>query len=519
MDVRGFTAPIRVNEGVEVQELYPFQTEALERAFSEPSFLFFNHDTGCGKSVVATAGIQEMINNRQEIDLAIVFTLRLNKKNFVRTIHRMTPLRAKNIEGAREDRKKKYEREDFDVLVMNYEKAHFDFDELSALVKNKHVLFILDEVQKILLPNRASKALKQLLKIPRSTTVWPMSASIVENDPLRYWRCFAFMKPNPLGTQENFRKRYVEKTVIRDFGFRKEYVDVWNLEALKEVPERVARWTHVVRKNDPETSQYFKTTQLIVEKVELSPEDRELYDIIRETVKADYAQLSHLAKVSYYNTLRLICNTSEALNITDNQVAQFLRSQGLVFSSRTSNKFEMIIDKIKEIRDQGSKVVVFTHWVGLSLLLFAERLKAEHINHVVHYGTGMTATEAQRSQDQFKANPEITVFLSSDAGSHGLSFQEAAYVIHIECPHSYDVLMQRSDRIDRIDSYHELLTTYVYVTENSVEEQIWAINDQRRKLSSAIQGTNQQLGRIDLSENVESLTDTNLRFLLFGEKQ
>lgn len=518
MDIRGFTPPIRFEEGREVQALYPFQEEALERVFRESSYLFFNHATGTGKSVVAVAGMQEMINNRHEIDLALVFTLRLNKKNFVRTIERMTELRVKNIEGVKDARKKAYEKADFDVLVMNYEKAHFDFDELSALIEGKRVLFVFDEVQKILLINRAEKAMRQLVKVPSFSAIWPMSASVVENDPWRFWRCFYFMKPNPLGTQEDFKKRYVEKTILKDYGRYQEYVPVWNLEALKDIPERVVNYTHVVRKNDPEVRPFFKDTQLIVEKVQLSDQDRELYDIVLEAIRADFKQLSHLAKVSYYQTLRLICNTSEALNVTDNQVAAFIRSQGLVFDSRTSAKFEMIIDKIKAIRDQGDKIVVFTHWVPLSLLPFSRRLTEEGISHVTHYGTGMTAREAQEAQDRFKGNPDVTVFLSSDAGSHGLNFQEAAYTINIECPHSYDLLMQRNNRIDRIDSYHQLLTNYVYVTEDSVEEQIWVVNDQRRQLSSTIQGTREEFGRINLTENSQDLSDTNLKYLLFGDK-
>lgn len=520
MEIRGFTPPERFEDGERVHRLYPFQIEALEKAFCEPSFLYFNHDTGCGKSVVAVAGCQELIVNKEEFDLAIIFTLRLNKKNFVRTFERMTTLRAKNIEGSKERRKNHYEKNDFNVLVMNYEKAHFDFDELSALIQNKRVLFVLDEVQKILVPNRSSKALKELIKVPCVAALWPMSASIIENDPWRYWRCFGLAKTNPLGTQSDFKKRYVEKTIQRNYGFRKEYIDVWDINALQAIPERVDSWTHVVRKNDPKVSKYFKDTQLIVENIELSTEDRELYDIIRETIKADYDELSHLAKISYYQTLRLICNTSEALNVTSNKVATFLRDQGLTFSSETSAKFEAVIEKIDEIRSQGSKVVVFTHWVDLCLKPFSQELTRHGIRHVVHYGAGMTAAEAQKAQDDFKKDKDITVFLSSDAGSHGLSFQEAAYVIHIEAPHSYDVLMQRSDRIDRIDSYHELLTTYVFLTEGTVEQQIWAINDERRRLSSVIQGTNQSLGRVEILPTDESkLTDKNLKYLLFGDQQ
>jgi hypothetical protein len=64
--------------------------------------------------------------------------------------------------------------------------------------------------------------------------------------------------------------------------------------------------------------------------------------------------------------------------------------------------------------------VVFCHWTNLGLLPLAKHIA---VPHVVHYGTGQTNRESQEAQDRFKADPDITCFASSDAGTHGLNFQ------------------------------------------------------------------------------------------------
>jgi SNF2 family DNA or RNA helicase len=169
---------------------------------------------------------------------------------------------------------------------------------------------------------------------------------------------------------------------------------------------------------------------------------------------------------------------------------------------------ETFIDLVSSIKDQGDKVVAFTQYTNLGLFLIADELTKAGISYVTHYGTGMTDKEAQEAQDSFKADPSITVFLSSDAGSHGLSFQEARYVINYDLPYSFDLLTQRNDRIDRADSFLEGLTSYVLITEDTVEMRIWNIVNQRRLMSAAIQGTKEQFSR--------SSEDENMKELMFG---
>jgi len=130
------------------------------------------------------------------------------------------------------------------------------------------------------------------------------------------------------------------------------------------------------------------------------------------------------------------------------------------------------------------------------MLLLAPHLDKRGINYVLHYGVGQSAKARQLAQEQFKTNPAVTLFLSSDAGSHGLNLPEARYVINYDVPRSYDLLMQRSERINRADSKLDGMTSYCYVTTfpegdeaPCVEQEIWAENERRRLIAAATMGT------------------------------
>ena len=84
-------------------------------------------------------------------------------------------------------------------------------------------------------------------------------------------------------------------------------------------------------------------------------------------------------------------------------------------------------------------------------------------------------------------------------------------MINYDVPYSYDILTQRSNRIDRADSYLDGLTSYVYVTEDTVEERIWAQNNQRRELAAATLGTSEMLSYGD------EKNQNTLHHLIFGE--
>jgi hypothetical protein len=500
--IEGFTIP---NGG----KLFSYQQYGVSKALSvvgAGGYMFFNWGTGSGKSIAAAAGAQELILNRHEYDIALVFTLRKIKGGLARAFTSTTQLRTRVIDGTKDYRTREYAKADADVYVLNYEKAHYDQRELQLLIKKKRVLFVFDEVQRILVwsggkATLAAKGINALVRKPKVHAVWPMSASIINQDPARYWRVFQWAPEPPLGLLGEFRKEYqISGTAIWTGmeGVRAYQVkDVWNEKKLEEVRHRVASLTHTVRKTDPGVRELFKGIQFVPIEVELSESDQAVYDLFRERAEKlrddgqydDAGQMVHLMK--------LVCNTSEALLHTESTIALSMKTaiDASLLKTSLSAKFEMVLDKILEIQGQGDKVVLFTKHTNLGLFLLAAELKKHKVGHVLHWGTGMTDKQGLAAQDSFNKDSAVTVFASSDAGTYGLNLQAARYVINYEIPMSYDDLMQRNSRIDRADSHLDGLTCYGYYCKNTVEERSFSIMEQRREMASIIQGTREELSR------------------------
>lgn len=509
--------------------LFPYQNFGLNKALSfvetdlqgmnTTSFHFFSYGTGTGKTVVGSSGALELLN-RGQIDLALVFTLRQVKSDFTNFINTATPLLAKNVEGDKSKRVKEYEKDEAHVYVMNYEKAKFDFEDILKLVRGRRVLFVFDEVQKILNNNQSRKSIDKLLSSVKKKIIWPMSASVVQGDPERFWKVFEWAPSNPLGTLKDFRQRYVKEvrnrsTFITTRSGKKKKVHyqerIYDQDKLNDVRHRISHYTHTVRKTDPGVRELFKGLVFTPVPVDMSIQTRQVYDKIESLYEEDFTKGSELP---LYQALRYTCLFLPSHHLSHNQISEAIsKNLGDKLVDKNNNKLERMMDDIESIRDQGDKCVVFTHWTTLSLFFLAKELEKRKVPYVIHHGR-QKSYESEKSKTAFKEDPKITVFLSSDAGSHGLNLPMAKYVLSYECPYDYDTLMQRNDRIDRADSYLDGLEARVYYYRDSVEERIWYLNNERRHLSSTLQGTNEVLGR----NNTESIPQgaQELKYLITG---
>lgn len=488
--------------------LFPYQSFTLRRALERATtgkhrddrFMFVGWATGTGKSLFAAAGAQELFN-QGAVDVVLAFTSKPLGKSLHQFFAGTTALDAVLVDGTPAKRAESYSN-GHQVYILNYEKAHWDGAVLSQLVAGKRPLYVLDEVQKVLTADRktlARKGLDMLIKSGEST-VWPMSASVVKENPIRYRDVFTLSgsRNNPLGSKNDFEERYADSKrpiqIPTKWGSRVTVgIDyTWNTERLQEIRHRVACRTQSARKTDPGVRENFKGLQTIPVTIELSGPDRQLYRAIEEGARQARGRNEGLEP--YYRLLRYCCNTPEALLRSESGLAaRYVKEHRRLVNSANCTKLETLCDQVEAIRDAGDKVVVFTAWTNLSLFLLAGALGKRGIRLVQHFGTGMSANQQQDAVQRFKSDAGITCFLSSDAGAYGLNFQEARYVVNYEVPFSYDLLMQRSNRIDRADSWLDGLTSYVYITADSVEERIWDINNQRRLLAANTLGTQEVL--------------------------
>ena len=514
---------------IEGYDLYPFQQYCLRKGM-ESDYFFWNWATGTGKSaVVAPAGGKELFR-RGEVDVIIAATLSKSKENLRRSFER-AGLDAVVNDGIKSKRTKGYAA-GHQVYVLNYEKFNFDRPQLQELVKGKRVLWIFDECQKLVTDDKKNKArlgFEHLLTHTAHSRVWPMSASVVNGNPLRYRDVFNLNgKPreNPLGTRAQFEHRYADekKVIPLETATGKTYdltVYDWNLARLQEIRHRVGGRTHAVRKTDPGVCEHFRGLQTITVPIQSSPEEVKLTDFLIDRAYEAYCRGETMAP--YYLLLRTVANTPNALLHSQSEIikelikAEHWNLDKLLVSAGKGSKIDVLNEQLESIREAGDKVLVFTHWTSLTLHLIEPLIT---VPHVTHYGTGQSNKESQRVQDDFQSDPDLTCFLTSDAGAHGLNMTCARYCISYEPTYSYDDSMQRASRIDRADAHLDGLTNYIYYTENSVEERVLSVQNERRRISEVVQGTQEVLSYGDDVDHGRALRSEaeNYAWLMFGDR-
>lgn len=523
-DITRWSQPLHIDG----YEFRPFQTFSLNRALerartgtsSSDRFWFFNWSAGAGKSFTSGAAAKALFDSG-DIDLVIACTLSKLKENLRRTFVHPAGLDAVVNDGTKDKRRKGYDA-GHRVYVMNYEKLWHDEESLAALVAGRRVLWVLDEGHKLITDNGQNKARQALDRLTQmcSAIVWPMSATVVGGNPLRYRDVFSLDgRPahNPLSTKTDFIARYADR--VRDVPIKSKngrhfsFVTYdWNLTELQEVRHRVGDRTMAVRKTDPGVREQFKGIETLPIQVQPTAPTAELLGLI--TSKARDAHRRGEGLAPFYLLARIACINPGALRHSSSpEAAELAADRPDLLDAAHSAKIDVLNGLLEGFREAQDKAVVFCHWTQLGLLPLAEHLT---VPHVLHYGTGQSARESQAAQDRFKADPDLTAFCSSDAGTHGLNLQCARYVINVDPTYSYDDLAQRNARIDRADSHLDGLTAYVLITEDSVEERVWEVCQARRHLAAAVQGTQEELS-YNIEDRAGREESKNLEWLMFGD--
>jgi hypothetical protein len=487
-------------------ELFDYQRFSLNRALERleggrhrhDRFFFFGWSMGTGKSAISAAGALEALN-RGAVDLVLAFTMRKLKLNLRDFFTSATPLRVAVVDGTKDKRAKLWADFDTQVFVNNYDKAYHDFDQIHARIVGQRVLFVFDEVEVLLTDKdktRVRKAMDTLMAACHSTA-WPMSGSIVDHSPFSYHDNYNLgstsAATHPMGTKKSFEQRYLIEKTSKTFqnpsgrGWYTTHEYRWNHVGLQEVRHRVAHATQNARKTDPGVRENFPGITTEVVRIQLSPQDRRLYDVIKALARAAYARGESPAE--HIELMRYVCNHPGALGLTRHRLGAELAAEypDLVTGAHSA-KLEVFCDQVAAIAAAGEQCIGFTKWTELSLHLVATELRRRKIGFVAHHGA-MTDQAAYDAQQAHKADPAITLFWSSDAGSHGLNMQHVRYCLNYEAPYSWARLNQRMSRIDRADGELDGRTNYVYVTDDTLERRIWATCQDRMELASATMGT------------------------------
>jgi SNF2 family DNA or RNA helicase len=335
------------------------------------------------------------------------------------------------------------------VLVTSYGILLRDYE---FLMRCPTELVILDEAH--LVKNQSTRTYRAAVRLGSRMRLC-LTGTPLENDLMELKNLFDYIAPNYLGTDSEFRKKYMSdkrssaladlelQRLIHPFKLRRNKRDV-----LTDLPDKVEDIRHC-NLNKRQVELYNEALAL---------RGRELV----EALESEQGPIPYVHIFSVISFLKQICNDPAILDSRYEAVG--------------SGKLALFDEILSEALASDQKVVVFSQYAKMINRL-SERLKQRGVKHVVL--TGQTTNRGQLVR-QFQEDNEIKVFLGSLlAGGTGIDLTAASVVIHFDRWWNAAKENQATDRIHRIGQQRNV-QVYKLVTKGTLEERIDEIINRKK---------------------------------------
>ena len=433
-------------------------------------------DMGLGKTVqtLAHLAIEKKAGRMKRPSLIIAPTSLMG--NWRREAEQFTPgLRVLVLHGS--ERHQYFNSlHDYDLILTTYPLLSRDSEVLQAL--DYHYL-ILDEAQVI--KNHRSQA-SQLVRVIKANHRLSLTGTPMENHLGELWAQFDFLLPGFLGTQKQFVNNY--RSPIEKRG---------DSEKLRRLTQRTAPF--MLRRNKDMVATELPAKSEFIRTVPIEGKQATLYESIRLTMEKKVREAitkqglgrSHITILDALLKLRQVCCDPRLLpNNKGDHVGQ-------------SAKFEMLMEMIPELLDEGRRVLLFSQFTTM-LGLIEDGLKERGIRYSKL--TGQTR-KRDAAIDSFRSG-EVDLFLISlKAGGVGLNLTEADTVIHYDPWWNPAAEAQATDRAHRIGQDKPVFV-YKLLTEGTVEEKILAMQERKQKLADSVYSNGQKEGELLLNNDTIS---------------
>jgi SNF2 family DNA or RNA helicase len=433
-------------------------------------------DMGLGKTVQTLAMLQQF--KEKSVDHAsllimptsLIYNWELEAKKF-------TP-QLKILVYTGTNRIKDVERfQGYDLILTSYGIVRLDVDLLKTFYFN---YIILDESQAIKNPtSNISKAVRKL----KSRNRLILTGTPLENSTMDLWSQMTFLNPGLLGNQSFFKNEFlvpIEKkkdenktrklnSIIKPFILRRHKSQV-----ARELPEKV------------ENLKYCVMSSLQEDRYE---EAKSYYrNKILDEIEKHGVNKSHFLLLQGLTRLRQIANHPKMIDE---------HYQG------DSGKLDDVISMISNAISENHKILIFSQFVK-HLSILCEYLDSSRIKYAYLDGS----TKDRESQVRlFQENDEIPIFLISlKAGGLGLNLTKADYVFLLDPWWNPAVEQQAIDRAHRIGQENKVFT-YKFISKNTVEEKIIALQKNKIKLATDLITTEENFFKDLSADDIISLLE------------
>lgn len=327
-------------------------------------------------------------------------------------------------------------------------------------------LLIVDEAHK--LKARSTTRWKFVDKVQKKRFLI-LTATPFQNDLIELYNLLHLLKRGHLGTIKEFRKKFIFR------GNKRKPLN--HRELRKRLEELMIR-----RRRDQTKVSYKKRIPRIVT-VELTQEEKEIYDSTVELLKTQYyyangdqingrlivfailPKMTSSSKSAIESLERIV--EDDRYHENTKQIARNIL--GKYHSLKKDSKMEKLIEIVKEIRSQSEdeKILIYTRH-PTTLRHIVEQLKPMNLE-IVEFVGGLTREEKTERVKKFKQSADILI--STDTGAEGLNFQFCRNLINYDLPWNPMSVEQRIGRLDRIGQKRDM-NIYSLATKDTMEEHV-----------------------------------------------
>ncbi|GAA0350702.1 DEAD/DEAH box helicase [Bacillus horti] len=389
--------------------------------------------------------------------------------------------------------KKEYMWKQYDILVASIDTAkrppHRDH-----VMEQEYDMIIIDEAHK--LKNNKSKNYEFINQLKKKYCLL-LTATPVQNEIQELFNLVSLLRPGILGDSVSFQDTFVN-------GKR----EAKNEEQLQALLKKV-----MIRNMRKDGNVEF--TKRIVHNIqlELSPEERRLYDAVTQFVQEQYRANAGLGSAFSMITLqREICSSREATFVTLYNIYQKCTEDsplkkhvwelmGLIKEIESHSKAKKMMELIKEIDD---KVIVFTEYRATQDYL--QRILYENGISSVPFRGGFKRSKKDWMTELFQSRAQVLI--ATEAGGEGINLQFCNHIINYDLPWNPMRVEQRIGRVHRLGQQRDVFI-YNLSTKGTIEEYILYLLYEKIHLFEMVIGElDQILDKMRLNKSLEDhLTD------------
>ena len=420
-------------------------------------------EMGLGKSIQLIYFIKEILKENKEAKILIIAPTSLiyNWKNEFDKFGKELKYKvcAEN----------KTKREDFlnnlddtNIIITTYGLIRQDKDIYQNI--NFEVIAI-DEAQNI---KNNNAQMTKVIKSLNGNTKIALTGTPLENSVLELWSIFDFIMPGYLTSIINFQKKYAIKEV-----------DDESIKGLDNLKKQISPFILRRKKKDVITELPDKIENNIY--LELNKEQKKIYVAELEKTRNEIDELigsEGFTKASF-KILQLLT-----------RLRQICIDPNILYENYTggSTKIEQLIPLIKEIIDNGHKILLFSSY-RTAIDIVNRELTNNDISCYVIDGS-VTAKKRMELVENFNKDNTNVFLITLKAGGTGLNLTSADVVIHLDLWWNPQVENQATDRAHRIGQKNTVEVIKL-VCKGTIEERILELQNKKKVLSDAlIEGEN-----------------------------